>query len=251
MTTWALDLDGVLWTGSTPIEGSAEAVNSLRAAGHEIVFVTNNAASTIAEQETKLGDFGVDATDRVISSALAGAELVEPGERVFVMGGPGAVEAVEARGAETVDSSSCDAVVVALDRELSYERLSIAVLAIRGGARFIATNTDTSFPHERGFLPGAGALVAAVQTATGVAPIVGGKPHQPMANLVRARFGDKGIMVGDRPETDGLFARSLGYEFGLVLTGVTQANDLPTDPPADRVAASLGEMVDHYLDGET
>lgn len=247
MTTWALDLDGVLWTGSTPIEGSAEAVSRLRAGGHEVVFVTNNAATTIAEQEAKLGNFGVDATGRVISSALAGAELVAPGERVFVMGGPGALEAVLARGAQPVQSRDCAAVVVALDRQLSYERLSTAVLAINNGARFIATNTDTSFPHETGLLPGAGALVAAVQTATGVDPVVGGKPHQPMADLVRRRFGNHGIMVGDRPETDGLFARSLGYEFGLVLSGVTQEHDLPTDPLADRVAKNLYAMVEDYF----
>jgi HAD superfamily hydrolase (TIGR01450 family) len=245
--TWALDLDGVLWTGATAIPGSAEAVNDLRAAGYEVVFVTNNAANTIAEQETKLGDFGVDAANRVINAAQAGAALVSEGERVYVLGGPGVIEAVEARGGVVVSDSDCDVVVVGLDRDLSYGRLSNAVLGINSGARFVATNTDSSFPHERGLLPGGGALVAAVQTATGVEPVIGGKPHQPMADLVRSRFGTNGIMVGDRPETDGLFASSLGYDFGLVLTGVTRPGDLPTEPPADVVAPDLATMVADYL----
>lgn len=244
MTTWAVDLDGVLWTGSTPISGSAEAVSKLRANGHEVVFVTNNAAATIAEQEAKLASFDIDAVGRVVTSAQAGASLVNPGERVFVLGGPGAVEAVTCVGGVVVGDHHCDVVIVALDRDLSYARLSTAVLAINAGARFVATNTDSSFPHESGFLPGAGALVAAVQTATGVNPTIGGKPHQPMADLVTAKFGSVGIMVGDRPETDGLFARSLGYDFGLVLSGVTQERDLPTNPAADRVAVDLAEMVD-------
>ena len=146
-----------------------------------------------------------------------------------------------------VGNADCDVVVVGLDRDLSYHRLSNAVLAINAGARFVATNTDTTFPHELGLLPGGGALVAAVQTATGIEPVIGGKPHKPMADLVKKRFGTQGIMVGDRPETDGLFASSLGYEFGLVLTGVTRQGDLPTEPPAGRVAPDLATMVAEHL----
>ena len=251
MTTWALDLDGVLWTGSTAVPGSANAVNELVCAGHEIVFVTNNAADTIDAQEAKLGDFGVNAKGRVINAAVAGAQLVEPGERVYVLGGPGIVEAVHSRGAVVLDRYEpgvrCDAVVVGLDRALTYERLTHAVLAINNGARFIATNTDSSFPHELGLLPGGGALVAAVQTATGVQPTIGGKPHRPMADLVRARFGEEGIMVGDRPETDGLFALALGYKFALVYSGVTSPADQPTDPAADLLANDLAELVSNFL----
>lgn len=249
MTSWALDLDGVLWTGSTPIAGSAAAVAELRRAGDEVVFVTNNAAATIRDQETKLKKFGVDARGRVINSAGAAASLVQSGERVFVMGGPGLVEAVESCGAVSVADAQCDVVIVGLDRDLSYGRLATAVLAINSGARFLATNTDSTFPDESGLLPGCGALVAAVQAATGVVPIVGGKPHQPMADLVLERLGPEGIMVGDRPETDGLFANSLRYRFGLVLSGVTKAGDLPTTPPADLVANDLATMVADYLGG--
>jgi len=91
--TWGLDLDGVIWSGTEPIAGSAEAVADLRGAGHDVVFVTNNSFSTIAQQESKLGSFGIDASGSVITSAQAAASLVEPGERALVLGGPGVIEA--------------------------------------------------------------------------------------------------------------------------------------------------------------
>ena len=137
--TWGLDLDGVIWNGTDPIAGSAEAVADLRAAGHEVVFVTNNSFSTIAQQEAKLSSFGIDATGSVITSAQAGASLVEPGERALVLGGPGVIEALTARdvelvtpeqvasGAAAVRAAKIDAVVVGLDWELDFHRLGAAV----------------------------------------------------------------------------------------------------------------------------
>lgn len=244
--TWALDLDGVLWTGKDPIPGAAEAVSALRASGRTVVFVTNNSFSPIAQQEKKLASFGIPAEGAVISSAQAGASMVDAGEQVFVFGGPGVIEAVEERGAVLVEAehaTNADAVIVGLDWDLSYDRLRAAVQAILAGARFIATNTDTTYPHENGLYPGAGALVAAVRTATGVEPIVAGKPEAPVAALVTARYGEEGIMVGDRPETDGAFARTLGYQFGLVFSGITQPDDLPVDPTPEVVAADLSAMV--------
>lgn len=256
---WALDLDGVLWTGIDPIDRSAEAVERLRTFGSEVVFVTNNSFSTISEQEKKLASFGVDATGAVFSSAMAGAQLVEPGERAFVLGGPGIVEALGARQADVVAANSVelgknrqqdniDAVVVGLDWELSYERLVVAVQAVLNGARFIATNTDTTYPTERGLFPGAGAIVAAVERATGVQPTIAGKPYQALARLVTDRVGSSGIMVGDRPETDGEFANSLGYRFGLVLSGITKQDDLPVVPSPDLVANTLWDLVSGVLD---
>lgn len=258
--TWGLDLDGVIWSGIEPIAGSAEAVADLRAAGHEVVFVTNNSFSTIAQQEAKLASFGIDAGGAVITSAQAGASLVEPGERALVLGGPGVVEALVARdvelvtpeqvasGAASVSAAKIDAVIVGLDWELDYHRLSAAVQAVLSGARFIATNTDSTYPSERGLLPGAGAIVAAVAAATGSSPIVAGKPEQPAADLVRARYGTVGLMVGDRPETDGAFAVSLGYEFGLVLSGVT-TDPIGVEPLPHVVAADLASLVAERLAG--
>ena len=258
MQTFALDLDGVIWRGTEAIPGSADAVGQLRAAGHPVVFVTNNSSATIAQQEAKLASFGIDATGAVITSAQAAASLVEPGERVLVLGGPGVVEAVQIRGAEVVDHgdlsdgaaavarAAIDAVVVGLDWTLDYHRLAAAVQAVLAGARFIATNTDPTYPSERGLLPGAGALVAAVATASGVEPVVSGKPEEPAATLVRAGFGAAGIMVGDRPETDGAFAATLGYDFGLVLSGVTESPE-GVHPTPDFVADDLADLVARQL----
>jgi 4-nitrophenyl phosphatase len=245
---WAFDLDGVIWTGGTPIAGSAEAVQHLIEAGHKVAFVTNNSYSTVSHQEEKLGSFGISAEGRVVTSAMAGAALVDSGQRVYVLGGPGVVEAVEARGASVVDDQEArrqvpDAVLVGLDRELSYQRLSTAVLSVRAGSRFVATNTDSTFPSEIGLLPGGGAIVRAVAYSTDREPTIAGKPHRAQARLVRELLGPEGIMVGDRPETDGLFARTLGYAFGLVLTGVTPAGDLPVEPHPEHVADDLAALV--------
>lgn len=252
--TWALDLDGVIWSGTEPIPGSAEAVAELRAAGHRVVFVTNNSFSTIGQQEAKLASFGVDAAGAVITSGQAAASLVEPGERALVLGGPGVVEALEEReveivdqrglgdGARAVEAARIGVVVVGLDWDLDYHRLASAVQAVLGGARLVATNTDPTYPSERGLLPGAGALVAAVASATGVAPVVAGKPERPAAALVRARCGPAGVMVGDRPETDGAFSIALGYDFGLVLSGVT-TSPVGVVPTPHMVAADLAALV--------
>lgn len=248
---WAFDLDGVIWTGRDPIPGSAETVAALVESGHRVGFVTNNSFATVGEQEAKLASFGIEAEGRVITSAMAGAALVEPGERVYVLGGQGVVEAVEARGAVVVDGGSdCrpDAVLVGLDRNLSYDRLSTAVLALNAGARFVATNTDSTYPSERGMLPGGGSIVAAVRCATGVEPIVAGKPHEAQAQLVRSILGPDGIMIGDRPETDGRFAQAMGYRFGLVLTGVTGRGDLPIEPEPLWVDDDVAHLVPRILD---
>ena len=130
--------------------------------------------------------------------------------------------------------------VVGLHLDFSYARLAAASPAARAGARLIATNDDATFPGEHGLTPGAGSLLAAVVTASGVTPKVAGKPYRPMADLVRSLAGPEGVAVGDRADTDGRFARALGYRFGLVLTGVTTEADLPVDPAPDLVGAGSG-----------
>ena len=241
--TWVLDLDGVVWLSDQPIAGAASAVARLRAAGQRVLFATNNSSVPIAEQEAKLARFGIDAHGDVVTSAMAAARLVDPGERVLVCGGPGVAEAVTARGAVAVRDGDAEAVAVGFHRDFDYERLRVAVRAVQRGARLIATNDDATYPTPEGPIPGGGALVAAVAYAAGVAPVVAGKPHEPMADLVRAVGGAEGTMVGDRPETDGAFARTLGYRFALVLTGVTRAADLPVAPAPDVVADSLPALV--------
>jgi HAD superfamily hydrolase (TIGR01450 family) len=241
--TWVLDLDGVVWLSADPIPGAAEAVARLRAAGERVVFCTNFSGRLLAEQEAQLEDHGIPAHGDVLTSAMAAARLVEPGERVLICGGPGVAEAMEARGAIPVRDGDADAVAVGFHREFDYERLRIAARAVDRGARLIATNDDATLPTPDGPIPGGGALVAAVAYATGVEPVVAGKPHQPMADLVLSVGGPEGTVVGDRPSTDGGLAARMGYRFALVLTGVTHEADLPVEPAPDLVAASLAELV--------
>jgi HAD superfamily hydrolase (TIGR01450 family) len=220
------DLDGVVWLARFAIPGAPEAVASLRASGRRVLFVTNNSFSIVAEQEAALAAIGIGAEGDVITSAQAAAFLVEPGETALVCGGPGVVEALEGRGATPVSEGDADAVLVGFHRDFDYERMRIASDAVRRGARLIATNDDATYPTPDGPIPGGGAIVAAIATAAGVAPVIAGKPHRPMADLARDRCGAEfsgatSVMVGDRWSTDGLFAAALGCPFALVRSGVT------------------------------
>lgn len=251
----AVDLDGVVWRASTPIPGAADAIARLRSAGVDVVYVTNNAYPTVAEHEAKLGAMGIDAAGAVLSSPMGAAALLEAGERVLVAGGAGVREAVVNAKAVAVSYDELDggadpvtAVVVGFHRDFDYAKMRIASTAVREGARLIATNDDATYPTERGEVPGNGAILAGIATAAGVVPIIAGKPNEPIARVVRARSnGAIGLMVGDRPDTDGRFARTLGWPFGLVLTGVTTAADLPVEPEPDLVAVDLAALVDQVL----
>lgn len=236
-----LDLDGVVRLGDRAIAGASGAVARLRAAGRPVAFVTNNSSQTAAEVGSQLAAFGIPgAGGDVITSAHAVATLVQADERVLVCGGPGVVEAVRAVGASVVEAGPADAVVVGFHRGFDYDTLAVAAGAVLDGARLLATNDDANYPTPDGLRPGAGALLAAVARAGGDAPaVVAGKGHRPMVELVRDRFGHGGVVVGDRPDTDGRFARDLGYRFALVLSGVTTDADLPATPMPELVAADL------------
>jgi 4-nitrophenyl phosphatase len=251
---WILDLDGVVWRGDSPIAGSADAVAALRGRGDDVRFLTNNSSMTLEQYVVKLRAAGVEAEpDELLTSAQAAATLILPGETVLVCGGPGVVEAVESRGGHAVRDGErgddrIDAVVVGWHRDFDFDRMAAASNAIRQGARFVATNTDATFPVAGGLLPGNGAIVASVRVASGVDPVVAGKPNEAMAALVRERLGADALrtstLVGDRPDTDGLMARRLGARFALVLSGVaTQADADALDPPADAVAVDLAALV--------
>ena len=244
---WILDLDGVVWLSERPIPGSSDAIGRLRSAGSRVLFLTNNSSRSVGEVVDQLREAGIEvAPDDVVTSSQAAASLVEPGTKVLVCGGPGVVEALEARGAEPVREGSADAVVVGWHSDFDYERLTAAFRAVIEGARLIGTNDDATYPTPDGPLPGGGSLLAAVATASGVEPTVAGKPYQAMADLVRQRLGpdtEPGVVVGDRPSTDGLMARRLEAPFALVFTGVTSRDDLPVEPSPDMVADDLDSLV--------
>lgn len=226
------DLDGVVWLRRVAIPGSADAIARLRATGRRVLFVTNNSMSRVADQEAALAAIGIPAIGDVVTSAQAAAHLVEPGETVLVCADAGVVEAVGARGADVVHDGDADVVIVGLHQDFDYDRMQAANRAIRHGARFVATNDDATFPTPDGPIPGAGALVAAVATASGVQPRIAGKPYLPMATLVAERCGptfapEAAIVVGDRFSTDGRFAQALGSPFALVRSGVTPPDAEP------------------------
>lgn len=245
---WICDLDGVIWLGDRPVPGSAEAVARLRAAGETVLFVTNNSSLTIADYLAKLGAVGIDAgPSDIVTSAAAAARLVDPAEVALVCGGPGVVEALAERGVRWVRDGDADVVVVGWHRDFDFARMAAATRAVLRGARLVATNDDRTYPSPDGPLPGCGAILASIVAATGATPVVAGKPHEPMAALVRERLGEGlagSTFVGDRPDTDGRMARALGIRFALVLSGITRPEGPPPDPPPDLVGPDLLSVVE-------
>jgi HAD superfamily hydrolase (TIGR01450 family) len=247
--TWALDLDGVVWLAGRALPGSPEAVKALRDAGERVVFLTNNSGPLVSEHLRALARIGIEArSEDLTTSSQAAASTLQAGERVAVIGEGGVLEALAGRGVEVVPADARpQAVVVGRTLQLDYLALSAAAAAVRDGARFVATNTDATFPTGDGLQPGAGALVAFLSVAAGREPLVAGKPHEAMAALVRARYGDVSVMAGDRADTDGCFAVALGARFALVLSGVTRPSDLPVQPAPDLVGPDLAAVVKSYL----
>jgi glycerol 3-phosphatase-2 len=252
------DLDGVVWRGEEPIPGASEAIAQLRAAGMRVGFVSNNSSQPVGEVAAKLADAGVSASaDDVMTSAVAAATLLaaalEPGAPALACAGPGVVEALTGAGLRPVDHAPADAVVVGLHRNFDFDELDRASAAVRNGARFVATNLDATYPVAGGMIPGSGAIAAAVATASGRAPEVAGKPERPMVELVRTRLGMTGVVVGDRPSTDGAFADALGWPFALVLSGVTKRDAVAggesiPEPPPPFVATDLAALAPQLVD---
>lgn len=235
----ACDLDGVVWRGDDPIAPAAEGIAALRDAGLRVAFVSNNSSSPVGDVVAKLGRMGIAAdADDVVTSAMAAAWLLQhslaPGARVLVCGGPGVHEALTEVGLVPVTDGPADAVVVGFHLDFDFAGLDRASRAVREGARFVATNLDATYPVPSGLIPGAGSIVAAVATAAGASPEVAGKPEAPTVGIIRERYGDTGVVVGDRPSTDGALATALGWPFALVLSGVTAA-----------VAPAGGEAIPH------
>ena len=247
-----LDLDGVVWLSHVPIPGSVAAVERLRASGRRVVFVTNNSGARLAEQQAALAAIGIPAEGDVITSAIAAAALIAAGQRVLVCGGPGVAEAIGSIGATPIAGDDpagvhVDAVMVGFHRQFDYERMRIAATAVRNGARLIATNDDATYPTPDGPIPGGGAILAGVRTASGADATVAGKPYRPMAAAIETMLGgiapDQLLMVGDRQDTDGEFAVALGCQFALVRSGVTLPGQ-PVNVPVAIDAPDLAAVVD-------
>jgi len=239
------DLDGVIYRGSGPVPGAPELVAWLHATGTAVRFATNNSMVTRAGYVERLGAMGIPTTvEEIVTSTSATVEHLRqhaPEVRsVLAIGADGMREELTTAGLEVVMADAVeppagpggplarrfDAVVVGLDPLIDYARLAIAMSAVAGGARLIATNADTRYPTPAGFLPGAGSIVAALATATGVTPEVIGKPAPAMFRAITEASGIPAaecVVVGDNPDADVVGAHRAGCAAILVLTGVADA----------------------------
>lgn len=237
-----LDLDGVLYVGPDAVPGAAAALERARGAGMRLGFVTNNAARTPEEVAAHLTELGIDARpDDVITSSQAAATVVADefgrGAAVLPVGGPGVAAALTAAGLQVVERAEDGpaAVVQGYGRDVGWTQLAEAVVAVRGGARHVATNVDATIPSPRGVLPGNGALVGVVSAVTGQQPLVTGKPDPAMhAECVRRTGAQRPLVVGDRLDTDIAGGRRVGVPTLLVLSGVTTPVTLLAAGPDER-----------------
>jgi 4-nitrophenyl phosphatase len=233
------DMDGVLWRGKTPLPGVAEFFGGLRRRGIPFVLATNNATTTFGQVARRLRGVGFEPREEeVLSSADACASFLRrqlpAGSPVLVVGEGALASALSRAGFRLVNhASDAVAVIAGLDRHVTWGKLTEATLAIRGGAMFVATNLDPTFPSERGLLPGAGALIALLETATGCQPLLIGKPepHLYLEALKTLQAPPQATLVlGDRIETDIVGGQRAGMPTGLLLTGVTTREILAASP---------------------
>jgi glycerol-1-phosphatase len=227
-----LDLDGVLYRGDEPIPHAAATLDELRRTGKRLAFVTNNSARTPEAVSAHLAHVGISASvDEIETSALTtAAALAGRGVRsAFILGEEGLRTALAAAGiTEVATDEQPDVVVVGWDRSITYGSLTAASIAVQRGAAFCASNDDPSYPAPDGLTwPGAGAIVHALEVATGVRPEVFGKPNPPILEAALARCGGgRPLVIGDRVSTDIAGADRLGWDAALVLTGISTARDL-------------------------
>jgi len=270
------DLDGVIYRGGHAVPGAAELVGGLRARGVLLRYATNNSTATRAAYVERLAGFGIEASaDELVTSTSATIAYLHAHlpqvRRLLAVGALGMLDELHHAGFVVTAAADAapnhydgsrlanryDAVIAGLDQEFDYRRLAAAASAIREGAVFIATNADLRYPTARGFLPGAGAMVAAIQAAAGAEPpLVIGKPEPGMFVTALEETGtppDEAVVVGDNPDADMVAASRAGIRSILVLTGVTSLADAPRlegERRPDAVAAGprdVGRLLDEWL----
>jgi glycerol-1-phosphatase len=246
-----VDLDGVVWIGTEPVPGSADAVAALREHGLPLVFLTNDPTGSRAEYVARLAAVGISASEEEIvtsGSALAMFMRDEGAARiVYAIGSPSLKAELEAIGLELrADGRDVDAVAVGGHRDFDYDELRIATQAVRRGARLYAAGRDATFPMPDGPWPATGAIVAAVETAAGVQARSVGKPEPYIFEIARSllRGCDRVAIVGDNLESDIAGGKRAGLATILVLTGTTSRDDLAgAEVEPDLVLADLAALV--------
>lgn len=254
-----IDLDGVVWVGREFVPGAVEALRELLGAGKELAFVTNNPARPPAAYAERLGAAGVEiAPERIVTAGVVtarlAAEAAGAGGSAFVIGAPDFKEMVEgSAGPALLDGEAgrrADVVVVSGHRDFDYEELLTATLALQGGAALLATSRDPTLPMPGGAWPGTGAILAAVETASGKTAEIGGKPERHLFEMALEAIGQgtetagRVAMVGDRIASDIDGGRRAGLETILVLSGAGSREEAAAaDPPPDHVVDDLAALL--------
>jgi 4-nitrophenyl phosphatase len=248
-----LDMDGVLWRAETPIGDLPAIFDQFERRNWQVVLATNNATRSPDQYLDKLAGYGVKRLERwqIVNSAMAASHHLKQkhpeGGRVYVIGQDGLFEALKEQGFIHSEEDDVLAVVVGMDRQITYQKLSDATLLIRAGTPFIGTNPDRTFPTPEGLTPGTGAILAAIEAATDVPPQIIGKPGPAMYSLAMERLNTKPqhtLAVGDRLETDIAGAQTLGCLSAVVLSGVSTLEEVQNwQPPPDYVADDLADLL--------
>ncbi|WP_462420060.1 TIGR01457 family HAD-type hydrolase [Salinicoccus sp. Marseille-QA3877] len=245
---YLIDLDGTLYRGTELIETARDFVGKLTAKNIPYVFLTNNATKSQEEAVQKVLDMGVETTARnMYTSSMATAAYVREhhqGKKAYVIGTPSLKGILLDAGIEMTEGEA-DLVIMGLDLEVNYEKLSHAALLIGGGATFIATNPDKRFPTEKGIVPGNGAIQQVLVETTGVKPVTIGKPSGFILDGALKQLGlakDEVALIGDNYDTDILTGINGGVDTIHVNTGVSRTGDvLKKDIPPTHTINNLSE----------
>lgn len=250
-----LDMDGVLWRGDSPIGDLPGIFARIQGKNLKVAFATNNSMRTPEQYMDRLEGYGVQIEPwQVVTSALGIADMLgrkyQPGTKLFVIGESGVLNALREKGFEllsTVEADQAKALVMGMDRQINFEKMATASLLVQRGLPFYATNNDKSFPTSHGEIPGAGAWISVVTTATGIEPIIAGKPFPFLLELARERLGtlkEETLVVGDRLETDIAGGQAAGMPVALVLTGVcSRADAVAWTPEVNFIAENLSDLI--------
>lgn len=248
-------MDGVIWKSDAPIGDLPAIFGRIESRGLKYVFATNNGTKTPEQYVDALGRLGVHVSpQQVVTSALGVVHMLSqkfpPGTKAFMIGEDGIRRALEEKEFEILPvekAREAQFFVMGIDRDVTFDKVREATLLVRGGIPFYATNPDKTFPTPRGEIPGAGAWISVITTATDIEPIYAGKPFPFMVELSLERLGttkEETLVVGDRLETDIAAGQAVGCPTALVLSGVSTRREAEVwKPQMDIVAEDLGELI--------
>ncbi len=247
-----IDMDGVIYRENTPLPHSAEFINFLRERDVKVIFFSNNSTLSRKQYIEKLSNMGIKAREEeIVSSGLITAYCLSkesPGASLYVVGEEGLREELYQREMNLVEVPpyQVDGVVVGMDRQFNFKKMSNAMRCILNGASFYGTNPDPSFPTEDGLMPGCGAILASIEVSSGVKPRIFGKPYPESLQFLLEISGfekEKTVMIGDRLDTDIKLAKDFGLFSILVLTGVSKKEDVDRfSVQPDMVVENLGVL---------